>query len=149
MFIKICLRDQYEYCTYEPDPLREDLVHNTYGHSYYITADRFLPDPLPVWAVAAIIAEVGSPKRFPRFTFGHKCFNFFRALRDPTYTDIRTRAAKELHSISIGYKNRRENNNETVPEFIEFCKELRKIRPDRPFTTSTFTDHWDSIVLPW
>ena len=126
-FVCICVRDQYE-TRYDPT---DAATIRTYGHSYWVTADPFMEDPLPPWAIAAIVAETGPINRFPRMTFGHELFNFIRNTRDAQYTDIRIRAFANLVEIQTPQTTRR-------GEFVEFLKCLRQIRPDRRFKASDF-----------
>ncbi len=76
-----CLRDQHEQ-NYDrwsnPDWTR--FVLEAYGHSYWITVDPFLADPLPAWAFAVIFLE--KPGRFARLTLGHESNQHLRGGQD-------------------------------------------------------------------
>ena len=103
--IKGLLRDlhslEYSYSTYE----EQHAICRQGTGPFWITTSRYLRDPLPTWAVAALVAgeciSFGSTfavasqnfRRFPRYLFGHEWYQQTRSEIDPNYVDIRRRAA--------------------------------------------------------
>lgn len=76
-----CLRDQHEQ-NYDiwSRPEWTQFILEAYGHSFWITVDPFLADPLPAWVFAVVFLE--RPGRFARLTLGHEYYQHLRGDQD-------------------------------------------------------------------
>lgn len=104
-FSEYCLRNSY-LDQLGPYDWRSEEARDTlqrYGHTFYVTAPFYPPDPLPDWIIAAILAE---PRGwFLRISFGHEAFNYVRCNSDPNYLDLRPRA---YYTFSCSSRERQE-----------------------------------------
>lgn len=122
------LRDQWEL-GYETQSPQAQRTLFQYGHpDYFVTVSQYLASPLPEWAVRLLLRRVScTPRRFPRFVFGHEFFQVFRERVDPDYIDIRIRAAVEWRIRSTLGLWVDPELDEAAREFIDFVRHQREL----------------------
>lgn len=102
------IRDQWEL-KYEFHSLEAQQSLSRCGVGpFWVSVDPFLSNPLPEWAIAAIIGGelFYGTKRFPRYLFGHEDFQVIHEVNHPGYINIQRRGFDQFYLADIAGKSR-------------------------------------------
>ena len=102
------IRDQWEL-KYEVHSLNAQLsLSRCRVGPFWVSVSPFLGNPLPEWAIAAIIGGelFHGIKRFPRYLFGHEDFQTIHEINHPDYINIQRRGFDQFFLADIAKKAR-------------------------------------------